>query len=105
MAEYIDKKHLIDFLDGCIEEERGTRHQVIVEAIKLTVERMPTVDEMERKHGKWQKWNGDAYVVTEDDIAVILPMHKCSVCGKESMKWFNNNFCSVCGAEMENEDE
>ena len=44
MAEYIEKEHLLDFLDACIEEEKGTRHQVIVEAIKMTVERIPSAD-------------------------------------------------------------
>ena len=44
MPEYIEKQHLLDFLDACIEEEKGTRHQVIVEAIKMTVERMPSSD-------------------------------------------------------------
>ena len=44
MAEYIKKQHLMDFLDGCIEEEKGNRSQVIVEAIKMTVERMPMVE-------------------------------------------------------------
>lgn len=44
MTEYIEKQRLLDFLDAAIEEEKGTRHQVIVEAIKLTVERMPAAD-------------------------------------------------------------
>ena len=44
MTEYIEKQHLLDFLDGCIEEEKGNRSQVIVEAIKMTVERMPSSD-------------------------------------------------------------
>ena len=44
MAEYIEKQRLLDFLDACIEEEKGTRHQVIVEAIKMTIERMPIAD-------------------------------------------------------------
>ena len=43
MPEYIEKQWLLDFLDACIEEEKGTRHQVIVEAIKMTIERMPTI--------------------------------------------------------------
>ena len=47
MAEYIEKEHLLDFLDACIEEEKGTRHQVIVEAIKMTIERMPTINPAE----------------------------------------------------------
>lgn len=47
MAEYIEKQHLLDFLDACIEEEKGNRSQVIVEAIKMTVERMPTINPAE----------------------------------------------------------
>lgn len=47
MAEYIEKQRLLDFLDAAIEEEKGTRHQVIVEAIKMTIERMPTITQVE----------------------------------------------------------
>ena len=47
MAEYIEKQRLLDFLDAAIEEEKGTRHQVIVEAIKMTIERMPTITKAE----------------------------------------------------------
>ena len=54
MTEYIEKQHLMDFLDGCIEEEKGNRSQVIVEAIKMTVERMPSENVAERKRGKWE---------------------------------------------------
>lgn len=84
MAEYIEKEHLLNFLDGCIEEEKGTRQQVIVEAIKLTVERMPTAEMAEQKRGYWY-----------DKGSMSC---RCSNCGCKSPEEFS--FCPNCGADM-----
>ena len=92
MAEYIEKEHLLDFLDACIEEEKGTRHQVIVEAIKMTVERMPSADVVERKTGKWI--DVDDYIISGS----------CSACGWQAHLYEDDvvgmNFCPNCGADM-----
>ena len=84
MAEYIEKQHLIDFLEGCVEEEKGNRSQVIVEAIKMTIERMPIGDVVERKRGEWF------------DCGSLSC--RCSNCGCKSPEEFS--FCSNCGADM-----
>ncbi|MBQ1294674.1 MAG: hypothetical protein IIY21_11585 [Clostridiales bacterium] len=95
MAEYIEKQHLMDFLDGCIEEEKGNRSQVIVEAIKMTIDRMPLADLVERKRGEWDKDSNMAFY------------WKCSECGaylfwrhEEFMVNGNLNYCPNCGADM-----
>lgn len=44
MTEYIKKQHLLSFLDDCIEEEKGNRSEIIIKAIKMVVERMPSSD-------------------------------------------------------------
>ena len=84
MPEYIEKQHLLDFLDGCIEEEKGNRSQVIVEAIKMTVERMPLGDVIERKRGEW---------FDRGSLSC-----RCSNCGCKSTKEYS--FCPNCGADM-----
>ena len=84
MAEYIEKQHLMDFLDGCIEEEKGNRSQVIVEAIKMTIERMPIGDVVERKRGEWY-----------DRGSLSC---RCSNCRCKSPEEFS--FCPNCGADM-----
>lgn len=44
-AEYIRKDKVLAFLDGCIEEEEGKFYpQVVVKAIRKTIERMPTIE-------------------------------------------------------------
>ena len=97
MAEYIEKQRLLDFLDAAIEEEKGTRHQVIVEAIKMTVERIPSADVIERKRGKWQITDAYPHNVY------------CSECHKKFAQthwavWEDGspprNFCPNCGADM-----
>lgn len=92
MAEYIEKQRLLDFLDAAIEEEKGTRHQVIVEAIKMTIERMPTDDVIERKKGKWIETKLSRFIY-----------YKCSVCNANyecENAEFDLNFCPNCGADM-----
>ena len=93
MAEYIEKKHLMEFLDGCIEEEKGNRSQVIVEAIKMTIDRMPLADLVERKHGEW---------ISPADLIC----YKCTACGNYANQGYGLDepifwdFCPNCGADM-----
>ena len=97
MAEYIKKQHLMDFLDGCIEEEKGNRSQIIVEAIKMTVERMPSADVVERKTGKWI--DVDDYIISGS----------CSACGWQAHLYEDDvvgmNFCPNCGADMRGRED
>lgn len=111
MAEYIEKQHLMDFLDGCIEEEKGNRSQVIVEAIKMTVERMPSENVAERKRGKWEVID-----VANLDLTyggrIYVPEFKCNQCGsyyESYIRWDEPimpedadfpKFCPNCGADM-----
>lgn len=88
MNEYIEKKHLLDFLDACVEEEKGNRSQVIVEAIKMTIDRMPVDDVIERKKGEWY-----------DKGSMSC---RCSNCGCKSIKEYS--FCPNCGADMRGRD-
>lgn len=94
MSEYIEKQHLLSFLDDCIEEEKGNRSEIIVKAIKMVVERMPLGDVVERKKGKWVgRSENDCYPV-------------CSECGctrlGSSLGYCQKyvSFCEHCGADM-----
>lgn len=95
MPEYIEKQHLLSFLDDCIEEEKGNRSEIIVKAIKMVVERMPLGDVVERKRGKW--------IDPEDLIC-----YKCTACGMYANQGYGLDepifwdYCPNCGAEMEN---
>ena len=102
MAEYIEKQRLLDFLDAAIEEEKGTRHQVIVEAVKMTIERMPSEGVIERKKGKWQITDAYPHNVY------------CSECHKKYAQthwavWEDGslprNFCPNCGTDMRDDDD
>ena len=103
MAEYIEKQRLMEFLDGCIEEEKGNRSQVIVEAIKMTIERMPLGDVVERKRGKWVKNEG----------RVGWHCSNCGVDNNYAYSWNNDtgrdevqdNVCPNCGADMRDDDD
>lgn len=83
MPEYIEKQHLLSFLDDCIEEEKGNRSEIIVKAIKMVVERMPSDDVLERKKGEWYDRGSMSC--------------RCSNCRCKSPKEYN--FCPICGSD------
>ena len=84
MKEYIEKQHLLSFLDDCIAEEKGNRSEIIVKAIKMVVERMPTDDVIEQKKGEW---------FDKGSLSC-----RCSNCGCKANKEYS--FCPNCGADM-----
>lgn len=68
------------------------------------VESMPT--ESERERGKWEEIEtGGMYLVGENE-RIRVPAKRCSVCGEYiAMQAHANNYCPVCGAEMEEDDD
>lgn len=104
MAEYIEKQHLLDFLNACIEEEKGTRHQVIVEAIKMTIERMPSADVVERKKGEWMATKFSFKLEHQSERHTY---YTCSVCNASyecENADYDFSFCPNCGADMRGGD-
>lgn len=83
MSEYIEKQHLFSFLDDCIAEEKGSRSEIIVKAIKMVVERMPSENVAERKRGEW---------FDRGSLSC-----RCSNCGCKSTKEYS--FCPNCGSD------
>ena len=62
--------------DGCAEE----------------ISRLPTVDAVTVRHGKW--------VHHDDDV---MPWNSCSLCGCSAFDLHGANYCHNCGARMDEE--
>lgn len=62
--------------DGCAEE----------------ISRLPTVDAVPVRHGKW--------VHHDDDV---MPWNSCSLCGCSAFDLHGANYCHNCGARMDEE--
>lgn len=99
MTEYIEKQHLLSFLDDCIAEEKGNHSEIIVKAIKMVVERMPSTDATkeltDRNVGKWIETKFSRFTY-----------YKCSVCNANyrcENAEFDLNFCPNCGADNRGE--
>lgn len=64
-------------------------YAIFVEA-KLTLDKMPTIDAVEVKHGEWE-------VVDQEEPR----RYGCSVCKR--LSFYMTNYCSCCGAKMNGE--
>lgn len=99
MAEYIEKKYLLDFLDAVIEAEKEINSRLTARAIQASINVMPSKDVVERKKGKWVgRSENDCYPV-------------CSECGRtrlgSSLGYCQKYvpFCEHCGADMRHPDD
>ena len=83
MARYIDKDKIPYYLDTS--EEAPMEGRKI--AFKSDVDKIPTADVEEVKHGEW---------IEDGDYQV------CSVCGEEH-HWdeYRATYCDACGAKMD----
>ena len=84
MAEYIEKKYLLDFLDAVIEAEKEINSRLTARAIQASINVMPSKDVVERKKGEWY-----------DRGSLSC---RCSNCRCKSPEEFS--FCPNCGADM-----
>lgn len=81
MPRYIDADALLEYvLSGRWKLESQTSEV-------LRIQRAPTADVQEVKHGKW----GYHYEGT--------PLFRCSLCGKDTQ--YEENYCPKCGAKMD----
>ena len=102
MAEYIDKKNLIDFIKDTRQrlphdsKDFFTRDNMLLNFEQI-VSLMPTADVTEVKHGKWEK----------STRPYSYYQYKCNVCGCDEYSQIVRNgkceimnYCPNCGAKM-----
>ena len=66
--------------------------------IKMVCDRMPTVDAVERKRGRW-------IPIVKGERGYSAGDFRCSVCGEPCKCYHLTHFCSNCGAEMRKGEE
>ena len=79
MARYIDA-------DNLEKEIKIDASESIARAVIRIIDRQPTADVEEVKHGEWQRQKNGFYFL-------------CSVCGKAAAT--KGNYCHNCGAKMD----
>lgn len=84
MAEYIEKKYLLNFLDAVIESEEDINSRCTAKAIRMTINVIPPFNVIERKTGYW---------FDRGSLSC-----RCSNCGCKSTHEYD--FCPICGADM-----
>lgn len=82
------------FGDGLIEDHRRDEVDCCIEYVK----RVPTVDAVERKRGRW-------IPIVKGERGYSAGDFRCSVCGDPCKCYHLTNFCPNCGAEMRGESE
>jgi predicted RNA-binding Zn-ribbon protein involved in translation (DUF1610 family) len=98
MAEYIDRKALLDELcrDNCERTYDGTCHNC---RMTDTIANFPTADVAEVRHGRWEYIAGTANTYSR---------LRCNCCGWWTLDPSVNSvyhFCPNCGTRMDKEDE
>ena len=85
MAEYIDRNELIENLKKFASEHFN-------DLIKMLIEKQPTADVMEVKHGKW---------IWKELYGSIWSTLVCSECEESEGANKNFDYCPHCGAKMD----
>lgn len=95
-SRYIDADKLIEHLNAKskTDYEMGLyNHGALTEAFIRFVERQPTADVVEVRHGAW-------YHGTENGAVYA----KCSACGRKmNYSCYGYAYCALCGAKMDGE--
>lgn len=107
MAEYIEKKAIIEFIKNGLnnpDKEEAFGHDAV--EILAEIEYMPAADVAEVKRGRWIDYS------YKYDKGMDL---RCSICGDRASAFVGGtedwwdiwtpNYCSHCGAKMDNEEE
>ena len=85
MPRLIDAEVLLKKLDWLDEYD-----YIEFDAVKRTVDKVPTVDAEPVRHGRWKVVDG-----------AEPRRYGCSICKK--LSWTEDNYCSYCGAKMDGE--
>lgn len=94
MAEYIERKALLDYIDKRIPKMIASsdgKHIVYIETVREVIVKFPTADVAPVRHGRWV--NENYYT-------------RCSVCGKMAIydkygQEVESDYCPRCGARMD----
>ena len=92
MADYIRRDIVLQIINT-VHETGGFAGYADYCTLFDEIDTMPAADVQPVKRGEWV---GIGKLFSED--------WKCSVCGNLHSKANSSNFCSFCGAEMENAD-
>ena len=88
MKEYIDRAALKQELAPYEENDFSQQMDVIL----TIVDSLPAADVVEVRHGRWKNGGNGLY-------------DTCTACGEEIYLAIPMNYCPLCGARMDKEDE
>ena len=88
MKEYIERAALKRELAPYEENDFSQQMDVIL----AIVDAQPTADVVEVRHGRWENGGNGLY-------------DTCTACGEEIYLAIPMNYCPLCGARMDKEDE
>ncbi len=101
MAEYIDRKALLDELcrDNCERTYDGTCHNC---RMTDTIADFPASDVAEVRHGRWSTEACES--VSKRNRLIKYRVYICSMCGRSNGR-IKKRYCPNCGARMDIKEE
>ena len=89
MSEYLNKQDILNAINDVM-TDRTILHKF--RTLRLRINRIPTADVAEVRHGKWKK-----ELIGSNGVAEVKSV--CSLCGKTNKRYMPP-FCPHCGAKM-----
>ena len=89
MGKLIDGDELIELLLSTAITDKQREYS---ECVQYAVQKMPTVDAVPVRHGKW----------VDDSNGIEGAWNYCSVCGEQAIDLYD--YCPNCGARMDGKD-
>ena len=93
MTEYIERAAVEKFIEDGLnnpDKNKAFGHDAI--EIMAEIHYMPAADVVEVRHGRWENGGNGLY-------------DTCTACGEEIYLAIPMNYCPLCGARMDKEDE
>lgn len=92
MAEYIERNALIAEFKRLTLGENSLVERLFADGVYAVIETFPAADVVEVRHGRWKNGGNGLY-------------DTCTACGEEIYLAIPMNYCPLCGARIDKEDE
>ena len=99
MARYIDADKLLKEFEVDTSKDVMDISDVIFGAVTSIIEKQPTADVVEVKHGEWINGRYNGYNDWKSFKETVYET-MCSVCGRYSQE-YGRGYCPNCGAKMD----
>lgn len=107
MSDYISREAAVKIAQkyGLTNGSALGRHSGLADCIAIEIEGLPAADVEPVRHGRWEGVPNAFVSVASKDGSYHGNATTCSACHEVNPNAYKTNFCPICGAKMDLEDE